>query len=565
MVSGFVWQRRQDLSRLKCGATFVCLFALILAGCTSNTWESSKTASTSPTNQKDAPASDTVIPGVLRQPLTMEPISIDPGLVLDNSTYDVIQQVYEGLTGITEKNEVVPLLAESMPTVSPDGKTYTFVLRKGVRFTNGRDLTAKDVQFSILRMLDPALSSPTAMIELDDIVGAKEVSTGKAKELVGLTVVDDRTIRFRLVGPRPYFPGKLATVYIVAEEEVAKGPKNEAGAHLIDATNSVGTGPYKLLEYSRQQKITLVANPDYWGGKPPLERIERPILLDVKTIRNLYDTGQLDLIVITPAAYSSLRDDPVLKDQVHINDRALATFVQLSQKQYAPFRDRRVRQALALATDRDAIVQDVLYKAGVKAESLLPPGLPGYSPTFLGLPHDVERAKRLLAEAGYSKDKPLPPFTFLYTENQPVSVLVVQSLQEQWAAAGITVNLRGMEGGALQKAILGRDYDAVIGSWSPNYPDPQGIFSALLLPGSVGNYSGYDSSAFKTVCQAADTTPNSPRRWQLYEQAMRIARDDSPLIPLYFMGEVNLVSPHVSGLRESLIWRLPHTRTRVRE
>lgn len=535
------------------------VLALLFPGCAPPKSDTTKAnaASAAPSG------SSSFIPGVLRQQMRVEPSTFDPAVVFDIWTYDIVQQIYEGLTGFNEKNEVVPLLAESMPKISPDGMVYTFTLRKGARFTNGRQVTADDVKYTITRMLDPRLASPTAMLELDDIVGAKEMNTGKAKEVAGITVVDDRTIRFRLLSPCPYFPGKLATVYIVAKEEVEKGPKNESGVHLIDATNAVGTGPFKLGDYRRQEKVTLVANADYWGGKPPLQRIERPIILDAKTARNLYDTGQLDLVDLTPADYSAVKSDPALKGQARITNRASAIFIQFSQKNYPPFRDKRVRQALTLATDRDAIVQTALNGAGLKADALLPPGLSGYSPSFRGLPFDQERAKKLLAEAGYSKDRPLPQFTILYQEKSSMSQLEVQMLQEQWAAIGVPTRLEERESAAFFKTLETKDYDAALTGWTPNYPDPQGIVSSLLCSNSVGNTTGYRSKDFDQVCGLADRTPNSPHRWELYQQALAIARDDAPLLPLCFKGDIELVSPHVSGLQESLIGRLPHTTTKV--
>jgi ABC-type transport system substrate-binding protein len=323
--------------------------------------------------------------------------------------------MYEGLVGWNEKNEVVPLLAKEMPKISADGKTYTFTLRDGVKFPGGDPITADDVKYSITRALDPKLASAVAMNYLDDIVGAKEVADGKTKELTGIKVVDPKTVQITLNAPRGYFLGKLTypTAYVLSRKEVEKGPKTEQGVPTIDSSNAgtAGEGPFRMASYVRGSKITLTANKEYWAGKPKLDGIERPIILDVQTQRNLYDSGRLDYIVLQKGDFEKDRSNPALQDQIKKWKRSATWYVgfnQMDEANYPPFKDKRVRQAFAYAIDKDAIVKSVLLDVPVKAEGILPDGIPGFNPEFKGIPFNPEKAKALLAEAGYPGGKGLP-------------------------------------------------------------------------------------------------------------------------------------------------------------
>jgi oligopeptide transport system substrate-binding protein len=503
-------------------------------------------------------------PGVLRYALTDEPTTLDPATMIDVNSGTIVAQIYDGLYGINEKNEVEPHLAATLPEVSADGKTYTVTLRPGVTFSDGKPVTAEDVRYTYARALNPAINSPWAMMVLDDLAGAREVSAGKASDFPGVTVVDPRTVRFTLVGPRPYFLVKAGRIGILSKAAVEAGPKNERGVPTVAAENSVGAGPFVLKEYVRQQRVVLEANPKYWAGPPKLTRIERPIVLDTKAARNLYESDELDLLTPNLPDFARDRADPALKDQAKSYPDTSLTYLEMSPKVYAPFRDKRVRQAVALAVDRAPILDAVIQGVGKPATDVLAPGLPGHDPKFVALPYDVARAKKLLGEAGYGPGKPLPPFVLTYRANDPTQGRLAQVLKEQWAQAGITADLREVEWGTLLKNENELNYHANLMGWSAGYLDPNSVVSALFRSDSPQNLFGYDSPAFDKLCRAADAEPDPKRRLALYRQAIALALDDAPMVPLYFRDNVEMVKPYVSGLRDSLSGRLPHTTTAVR-
>ncbi|GAB4451985.1 MAG: ABC transporter substrate-binding protein [Armatimonadaceae bacterium] len=505
-------------------------------------------------------------PGVLRYPLSAEPTTLDPALVRDGVTIDFIQQTYEGLVGWDEKSDVVPLVAAEMPQVSEDGKTYTFKIRQGAKFHNGRQITAEDVKYSLTRSLDRRLNSPVAMNYLDDIAGAKELFDGKATELSGVKVVDPQTVQITLTAPRAYFLGKLTypTGYIVPKEEVEKGDKTEQGAFTITEKNSVGSGAFKIKEYRRGDILILEANPEYWGGAPKLSTIERPIVTDTKTVRNLYDAGELDYVVLEKGDYEQIKDDASYADQVKKWDRASTFYLGMNQVAYKPFQDKRVRQAFAHAINKEPILQQVLLGINERAEGVVPKGLFSYDPEFKGLAHDTEKAKQLLADAGYPNGQGLPPMTLYFREKQPDLRKTAEVIQQQLAEIGVNVNLQEMEWGAYLKKNENFETELFHMRWGADYLDPQNFLSLLLTTKAPENYTGYSNPQYDALCRQADAENNREKRVALYRQAEKIVVEDAPWVPLYYQKDLELMKPWVSGIRDSLLGHLPHITTEVK-
>lgn len=505
-------------------------------------------------------------PGVLRYALTAEPTTLDPALATDGPTIDMLQQCYEGLVGWDEKSEVVPLVAKEMPKISADGKTYTFTLRDNVKFHNGRAVTAEDVKYSLTRSLDHTLNSPVAINYLDDIQGARELFDGKAKDLTGVKVVDPKTVQITLNAPRAYFLGKLTypTGYLVAKEEVEKGEKTPGGAFTITEKNSVGSGPFRLKEYQRQSKVTLEANADYWGGKPKLTTIERPIVLDTKTARNLYDSGELDYVTLEKGDYKQVKDDPSVSLEIKKWDRSATFYLGLNQTHYAPFKNKKVRQAFAHAIDRDAIVKSVLLGVNDKAEGVVPKGIFSYDEQFKGLDYNPETAKKLLAEAGFPDGKGLPALTLSFREQQPDLRKTAEVVKEQLAAIGVNVSLNEMEWGTFLKTNENNQTDFFHMRWSADYIDPQNFLSLLLSTTGHENHTGYSNPQFDALCKQADSETDQAKRVTLYRQAEKIVADDAPWVPLYYQKDLELMKPYVSGIRDSLMGHLPHKTVEVK-
>ena len=537
--------------------------ALTLSGCNN----SGGSAGSSPTAGGSAPvAGGSKTPGVLKYPLTAEPTTLDPAMVRDGVTIDLLQSLYEGLVGWNDKNQVTPLAASELPKISPDGKTYTFTIRDGAKFHNGRQITAEDVKYSLTRALDKRLASPVAMNYLDDIVGAKELNGGSATDLPGVKVIDPKTVEITLVGPRAYFLGKLTygTGYILPKEEVEKGDKNESGVFTITEKNAIGSGPFKLKEYARQSRVVLDANPDYWAGKPKLTSIERPIVLDAKTARNLYDSGELDYITLEKGDYEVDKNNLEIKDQVKFWDRASTFYLGMNQTNYAPFKDKRVRQAVAHAIDKDTIVKNVLAGINLEANGVVPKGLFSYDETFKGLSYDPNLSKKLLADAGHADGKGLPPLVLYFREQQPDLRKTAEVIKEQLGAVGIPVTLNEMEWGAYLHLNEQKKMDMFHMRWGADYLDPQNFLSLLLTTHGSENYTGYSNPQYDALCARADAESDIAKRTELYRQAEKIVVDDAPWVPLYYQKDLELMKPYVTGVRDMLLGHLPHLTTEVK-
>ncbi|MBC8143196.1 MAG: peptide ABC transporter substrate-binding protein [Armatimonadetes bacterium] len=527
-------------------------FAATLSGCPAN-----KSGSASATGSSK--------PGVFRYPLTANPTTFDPALVSDGATIDVIQQTYQGLVGWNEKSEVTPVIAKELPKISDDGTVYTFTLRDDVKFTNGRVVTAEDFQYAMTRALEPKLNSPVAQTYLNDIVGADDLAAGKAEDLPGIKVVSPTVLEITLVAPRAYFLGKLTypTAYAVAREEVEKGEKTEGGAFLITDKNSVGTGPFILDTYTPQSMVSLKANPDYFEGAPKVTGIERKIILDAKTARNLYESGELDIVTLEKGDYAQDKDNPDVKPEIKSFDRSATFYLGLNQTQYPPFKDKRVRQAVAYAVNKDALVDSVLQGVNQKAGGVLPKGMPGYDETIKGMAFDPEKAKALLAEAGFPGGKGLPPLTLTFREKQPDLSKTAEVVKEQLAAVGIPVNLNEMEWGAFLKKTDNREIAFFHMRWGADYLDPQNFLSVLLTSTAPENRTGYNNAEYDKLCAEADGSTDPEKRLALYNKAEKIVVEDAPWVPVYYQKDLELVKPYVSGLRDCLMGHLPHTTVEI--
>ncbi len=534
---------------------YSALAAPLLAGCNAPAPKSSPTA-TGREAQTGSPA-----PGVLRYAIREEPTTLDPHLCFSVGTWDVLQNTFEPLIQYDAENKLVPVLLSEMPEVSADGKTYTCKIKPGVRFHDDTLLTAEVVRANVLRILSKPLASPRAMLTLDDVVGANEYIAGKTADVPGVKIVDVQTVRFVLTAPRAYFLDKLTGFLIASPMAWTNAEKNEEGVPEITLLSAKGTGAFRLSEYVRQSKVVQTGFDGYHGDKPKLSRIERPVIIDAKTSRNLYDSDSLDIYAENVADYESDKAGAATKNELAEWRSAGVFFVTLGQKKLAAMRDGRVRQALSRAIDRNVIAEKALAGMYPPATGLLAPLNDNSAAESSELPDALKFApdvsRKLLAEAGYGADKPLT-FTILYSEGSVTASKTVQVLKEQWAAVGVNVTLQEQEWGTLLKRMENGDFDAMYSGWSGT-PDPHSVLWNLLSSRSPNNYGQYKSAEFDRHCDAGDAALNDKERKTAYNKAVAVALKDAPILPVVFGSEVRLIRPYVSGIRHSLGGMLPHT------
>lgn len=489
---------------------------------------------------------------VFRYPLVTSPTTLDPGMVQDGDTIDLIQQVFEGLVAWGEDNQVRPNLAKKWEVLD-GGRTYLFHLKKGVKFHNGRELTADDVKFSFERHCDPKFKSPVAQTYLSDIVGVTEKLRGQASEVRGVQVVGPYEVKITIDSPKPYFLGKLTypTAFVVCKEAV------QPGQEIRSVREMVGTGPFRAKEYVPDQLVVLEAFRDYHMGSPKIDRLERPVVKDAQTRLNMFRSGEIDLLVLERQDVEAVQRDPKLKDQLKFFDRPGIWYIGMAPKADPLFANRSFRRAIAMAIDRKQIVEQTLRGLCTVAEGIVPPGVLGHRPKAASLPFDVAAAKRELAASGVDPSKIKLELTF--REQRPDIKLVAEDVAGQLKKnLGIEVTLRTME----WKAYLEKHQRGEIGffhmRWMADYLDPQNFLSTMLASYGPENTIGYVNPEFDALCRKADVSLNEKERLELYAKAEDIALQDAPWVPIYFQRDPELISPRVKGLRTSLFGHLPH-------
>lgn len=497
--------------------------------------------------------------GIFRYPIVTNPTTLDPHKVQDGDTIDLLQQVYEGLTVWGEDNKPQPGVAESW-TVSDDGRTYTFKLRKGVKFHNGDPVTADDVKWSIERACDPALASATVATYLNDIVGAEAMYTGKAKSVEGVKVIDPETVSITIDKARPYFLGKMTFLCTaVVSKKAAK-----LGKEISTPAEMVGTGPYKIESYTPEQEVTLVPNPDYYLGAPKIARIVRPVIKDAATRLNKYKAGEIDLVQLERQDVEGLTADPKLKDQIKFFDRPALWYVAMNVR-HKPFDDKRVRQAIAMAIDRETIVNERLGGQNKIATGILPPGIPGHRDNAPTLAYDPAKAKQLLAAAGYPNGQGFPSMTMTFREARPDIKIVAEAVASQLKDnLGLDVKLKSEEWRAYLEKHNRKQQVFFHMRWAADYLDAQNFLSLLLAGYGAENKIYYANPQFDALCSEADSNMDEAKRAELYAKAEDIVLDDAPFVPIYFQRDAELISPKVTGLRESLFGHLPHRTVEVK-
>ena len=457
--------------------------------------------------------------GTLVVGLVAEPVNLDPAQVTDLNSNRVGRRIAETLVTFPEEStQIVPGLAESW-VVSKDGLRYTFKLRKGVSFHDGTPLDAEAVKFSIDRQINP--EHPFNKL------GKYPFANFFFGNIKAVEVIDPQTVEFVLKEPRASF---LAVLTAGAASIVSPTAVRKYGQDY--ALTPVGTGPFKYASWDRGQRVVLEKNPSYWRFPLKLDRvIYRPIVEDQARLTELL-TGALDLIVGTPPDYvGQLEANPkvTLLKQVGAHVWYLGI-----NNQKKPYDDKRVRQALNYAVNKDAIVRDVLKGTGSLSVGPVLPKTWGADGGLKPYPYDPERAKKLLAEAGY-------PGGFTTTLWVPESGSGMQSpvamstvIQSNLKAVGVNVSLQTMEWGAYLAKLRSKEQELFALSWMAGNEDPDMVMYPLLHSSqwtpNGPNRALYKNEKFDEILHQARLTTDEKKRADLYRQAQRILVDDAPWI-----------------------------------
>ena len=464
------------------------------------------------------------------------PLTLDPAISADMSSHLYVMQIFSGLVRLDQELNVEPDIAETWEE-SPDGKTYTFHLRNGVKFHNGREVKAADFKYSWERACDPDTGSGTAATYLGDIVGAKDMLAGKAGEMSGVEVLDDYTLQVTIDAPKAYFLDKLAypTAFVVDRANV------ESGEGWWREPN--GTGPFKLKEWKPGQRLILERSQIYYGEPAKLEQV---VYLLSGVPMALYETGQID---VTPVSTSYIDQ---VSDETNPFHQELAVTPELSlyyigfNTAKPPFDDVNVRRAFCHAVDKEHIARVILRDMINEADGILPPGMPGYNGTLEGLDYDVEKAKELIADSKYGDVSNLPPITLTvegYGNSIPSYLGAI--IQEWQQNLGVEISVRQLETEKfLYNLKQGKDEMFILG-WIADYPDPHNFLDILFYTGSENNIFEYSNPTLDALLDQAAIEQNRVVRLAMYQQAEQLVVDDAPCLPLFHGTNYILVKPYV--------------------
>jgi peptide/nickel transport system substrate-binding protein len=452
--------------------------------------------------------------------------SFDPGHAIALATTRVNVNVYEGMVKYAPgTTDLAPLLAEEVPTlensgISADGLTYTFKLRQGVKFHDGADFNAAAVKTSYQRLTDKTFAQYDSTNTAGFFVG----------DLASVDVVDDYTVKFALNRPNAAFLS-LSNVYagkILSPKAIQEVPIDQWGE------GSYGTGPFKVQEWTKGEKVVLERNEEYWGTKPALKTlIFRPIVEPTARVAALLN-GEVDMIVVVPPdAIDSIKAD---SDLVYEQGASLHRwFIQFNMKD-GPFTDKRVRQAANYAVDKEGLANDVLSGSAVPATQPMAPSHWTYDPSIKGYPYDPDKAKALLTEAGLADGFKATLIIPQSGSGMMVPIEMNEYIQGNLRDVGIEVEIQSFEWvsylGIWAKGLtsdVAMSNMSTLESGEPYFVHFQ--LSGDFMPEAGGwNVGYYDNPEVTQTLADALKTPDPEQRKQLYQKAWRLVVEDAPWI-----------------------------------
>ncbi len=483
---------------------------------------------------------------VLRYRMPEPPPTLDPVRAGDNNSLVYIHPIFDGLVEyVPGAIEVRPAVAASY-TVSDDGLTYTFHLRDGVRFHNGREVTAEDVVYSLRRGLSQAARSQKRDF-LAPLAGSAAFWEGATGELPGAAAPDPRTVVLTLSEPYPQFLAVLAgEAGSIVPREVYDDP--EQGF----LRRPVGCGPFQL-ESMDDIGITLTRFEDHWKGRPPgggLDAIRVRFIRDASTALEEYRAGNLDFTFELPPGQRDRIREEFAADFRH--GQQLWILYLAFHHAVGPFADSLpLRRAVAHAIDIDAIVNTLQEGKDWIATGVIPPGLAGHRQAAARrYPFDPERAKALMVEAGFPGGEGLGEIDYMTNETQGFR-RITERLRADLERVGIRIRIRETDFGPFLAELTrpeGPSAPLWRMTWYADWPDPDNFLGVQFATGAGANFGRYSNPAFDDLIRRARHEPDAAAREALYAEADALLIEDAALVPIYWYGTDILVRPDLQGV-----------------
>ncbi len=511
-----------------------------------------------PDGNKTDESNEVVLGGVFRFPLAQPVPTIDPAQLTDTTSHEVGKQLFEGLVQYDIDLNIIPSLAESWD-ISDDGAVYTFHLRDAL-FNNGETVTADDVKWSFERVLAPETASPRTWI-LIDIVGAKDFNDGVSTEVTGMKVVDEKTLEITIEHVSPVFLHKLtySSAWVLHQESVEAGEAEEDSVWY--EKNPVGTGPFVLDDWKRNQMLTLLPNENYWGEKPRIDKLEYYIHKEDTVRQQEYESGNIDYNLVADAEFQRIKADKILSSEMSKVDQLGIQYIGF-RTHIPPFDNKKFRKAFCYAVDRNAIIEKIYNNRYTLATGILPPSMPHYKSETDAYPYDPTMAKNMLDEA-IEEGLNLPEkITFAYNKGTATHRDVAEFIQNQiMNNLGIELVLEEFEWSDYLEKIDQGEFPVFRLGWIADYPEPDNFLWVLLASenaGPKGGASFFSNQEFDDLVNRAMTTMDTATRMELYKEAEVIAMEEAPWMPINFMVNWFLLKSYVKGFRMTPMGTLPH-------
>lgn len=481
-----------------------------------------------------------------------EPADLDPDVCYAYTDANILYALFEPLTMVEEETaRPVPAAAQRWD-ISADGLVYTFHLVPGATWSDGVPVTAGDFAYGMQRELTPAFAASYSYM-LWPIKNAEAYNEGKLTDFsqVGIKVLDPLTLQLTLAEPTPYLLGMAAhNTWMPIPRHVVErfGGMAEKGTRWTRAGNLVGNGPFQLKEWTPNSRVVVERNPRYWDAAHV--RLQRIVFYPIENADSeelAFRAGQLSVTYFVPVSRLDWyrREAPA---DLHIEDQ-LATYYLFINVKRPPFDRAKLRRALSVGIDREAISRDVLRGGAAPGYTFTPPDIMGYT-CASPVPSSFDLARRLLAEAGYPGGKGLPPIEVLSYDSHD-SVRVLAAVQAQWAQQlGVHITILPQEQKTLFQNQQTGNYSIAYSAWIADYADAYS-FLGTMLTGGGNNWAFWSNAAYDRLLEASGRTADNGVRYALFQRAEKILLGEAPIIPLLYGQHPYLKSPFVRGYPDS--------------
>jgi len=476
--------------------------------------------------------------------------SMDPQFYVGGANSAMARNIFDGLVNQDQLQHITPALAVSWKVI--DDTTWEFKLRPGVKFHDGSDFTAKDVIASIHRVALASKNSPSAY-------------TPYVNDIADVTEIDPLTVKITTKAPAPLLLNNLSRVAMLPARL-----ENIPSSTLNGGQDVIGTGPFKFVSWTPDDKVVLARNDQYWGEKAQWDNVTLRVFKNSSARVAAMLSGDVDMIESVPTADArNIAKQPTLHSESVAGNRILYLHPDQDRDESPfakgpdgknPLKNQQVREAMSLALNRQAIVDRIMDGQGVAASQLVPKGYFGYDPQIAAPVYDPAKAKQLLAAAGYPNG-----FTLTFhasNDRYPNDSKIAQAIGQMFSRVGIKTDVVTMPGSVYFSRASQREFSLIMGGAAIETGEASGVLGPLLETfgpnGGQGNRGRYSNSQFDKTLNQARSTLDDARREKLLQQATDIAMKDQGVIPLLFLSNNWAMKKNYSYVGRSDGYTLPY-------